>query len=387
MKLNKEWGEWMKSSFLPNSIKDENRKIIFDILLQNPEMAKVEITEKTAMSFVTVSKIVTFFEEIGLLTETGQSREGSGGLGRKRTVYRFNADSYVTIGIQTIGEQTTALLVNLYSEIVHSYSIDKPVPFYSEAFTEVFEDIVSHMREKAKEKGSTVLGIGIGVDGAINTHRKTIRMRTEGNREEDHPYEAILEKLRNKVNLPILLENDVNASILAEFRKLENTEEAPTDLLHIALGAGVGAGIMLNKELHRGFNASAGELEYMCFDPDFRKTPSSVGWLEGKLGIHSLRKMFDLSSASEAEACADYVAKHLALVITNMISILDIHRIVISGDTVDLFPERLLDGVRGYIKQYTEWTPVISVSDSSHSTAVGAAVLALQREMIAVLSA
>lgn len=51
-------------SFLPNDIKDENRKIVFDILLQYPELAKVEITEKTAMSFVTVSKIVTFLNRL-----------------------------------------------------------------------------------------------------------------------------------------------------------------------------------------------------------------------------------------------------------------------------------------------------------------------------------
>jgi predicted NBD/HSP70 family sugar kinase len=374
-------------SFLPNDIKDENRKIIFDILLQNPELAKVEITEKTAMSFVTVSKIVNFFEKIGLLTATGESREGSGGLGRKRTVYRFNENSYVAIGIQTIGEQTTALLVNLHSQIIDSYSIDHPVPFYSEAFAALFEEIVERMRNKAKETNSVIVGIGIGVDGAINTQRKTIRMRTQGNQEEDYHYEAILDNLRNKVNLPILLENDVNASILAEFRKLENADEAPTDLFHIAVGDGVGAGIMINKELHRGFNASAGELEYMCFDPDFRKTPSSVGWLEGKLGINSLKNMYDLNSDKDRAACADYIAKHLALVITNMISILDIHRVVISGKTIDLFPELILDGVRHYVKQYTEWAPTISISDSKYSTAIGAAVLILQREMITVLSA
>lgn len=51
--------------FLPNDIKDENRKIIFDILMQNPELAKVEIAEKTAMSFVTVSKIVNFLKKSG----------------------------------------------------------------------------------------------------------------------------------------------------------------------------------------------------------------------------------------------------------------------------------------------------------------------------------
>jgi predicted NBD/HSP70 family sugar kinase len=377
----------MMKSFLPNNIKDENRKIIFDILLQHPELAKVEITEKTAMSFVTVSKIVNFFDQIGLLAATGESREGSGGLGRKRTVYRFNENSYVTIGIQTIGKKITALLVNLHSKIIDSYSIETPIPFYSEEFGSMFEEIVTRMRKKAKETNSVILGIGIGVDGAINTRKKTIRIQTQDHQEDDYNYEPIIENLTNRVNLPILLENDVNASILAEFRNLENSEEAPTDLVHISVGDGVGAGIILNKELHRGFNASAGELEYMCFDPEYRKTPSSVGWLESRLGIETLLNTYDLKSEKDFDACVDYVSRHLALVITNIISIMDINRIIISGKTIALFPERVLSSIRTYVEQYTEWTPTISVSDSMHSTAIGVAILILQQEMIKVLSA
>ncbi|UVI29106.1 ROK family protein [Paenibacillus spongiae] len=374
-------------SYLPNDIKDENRKIIFDILLQHPELAKVEITEKTAMSFVTVSKIVTFFEQIGILTATGESREGSGGLGRKRTVYRFNENSYSTIGIQIIGSTITALLINLTSKIIDSYSIETDVPFYSEEFIALFNEIVTHLKNKAKELNSVVLGIGIGVDGAINTRKKTIRMRTQHNQENDFNYEAIVEKLKSEADLPILLENDVNAATVAEFRNLENSDQAPANLIHIAAGDGVGGGLIINKELHRGIHASAGELEYMCFDPEYKRTPSSVGWLESKLGIKHLLSTYDLNSAEDAEACIDYISKNLALTITNMISILDIERIIISGKTIALFPERILSRTRSYMEQYTEWTPSISVSDSHHSTAVGAAILILQQEIIHVISA
>lgn len=374
-------------SFLPNDIKDENRKIIYDILLQYPEMAKVEITERTAMSFVTVSKIVGFFEEIGILTATGESREGSGGLGRKRTVFRFNENRYVTVGIQVIGRTITALLVNLQGKIMDEYSIETEIPFYSEAFISIFEEIVDRMKIKTKEIGGEALGIGIGVDGAINIRKKTIRMRTRDYEEQDHPYEVIIERLKNIADLPILLENDVNASTLAEFRKLENDGKEAEDLVHIAVGDGIGAGIILNKELHRGFNASAGELEYMCFDMKFRKSPSSVGWLESKLGIERLMQAYDLNDEEHIKACVDYIAKHLALTITNIISLLDVNQIIISGKTIALFPERLLASIQQYVEEYTEWTPTISVSESNHSTAIGVAILIMQDEMVKVISA
>ncbi|MEH7484124.1 ROK family protein, partial [Neobacillus drentensis] len=215
---------------------------------------------------------------------------------------------------------------------------------------------------------------------------KTIRMKIDEGTEKDYYYETIIGNLENEVNLPILLENDVNASTVAEFGNLENSMEAPRDLVHIAVGDGIGAGLIINKNLYRGFNASAGELQYMCFDSGFRKTPSSVGWLESKLGIKYLLNTYNLNSDEGVENCVDYISTNLALAIINIISILDIDQIIISGKTVALFPERVLNSTKKYIEQYTEWTPNISVSVSDNSTAIGAAILTLQREMIKVIS-
>ncbi|MCR2822946.1 ROK family protein [Lederbergia panacisoli] len=371
-------------SYLPNDIKDENRKIIYDILLHDPELAKVEITEKTAISFVTVSKIVNFFETVGILKATGESREGSGGLGRKRTVYQFIENSYVTIGIEIIGNKITAVLVNLHSNVIDAYLTETEIPFYHKDFTKMLEKIINRMKAKASETNSVVLGIGIGVDGAINTRKKTIRMKTKEYKEQDFFYEEMIENLKNTVQLPIILENDVNASAVAEFRNLENNGTVSTDLVHITLGDGIGAGIIINKKLHRGFNSSAGELEYMCFDGDYRKEPSSVGWLESKIGNKNLLNTFDLHVGTED--CIDFISKKLALTITSIISILDINDIIIGGKTTMLFPDAILESTKKYVEQYTEWTPNISVSYLKHSTALGAAILMLQQEIQKVIS-
>lgn len=154
-------------------------------------------------------------------------------------------------------------------------------------------------------------------------------------------------------------------------------------MLRQVMGSG---GLIINKELHRGVHASAGELEYMCFDSEYKRTPSSVGWLESRLAIEHLLSTYDLNSTNDVEACIDYVSKNLALTITNMISILDIDQVIISGKTVALFPERILDRTKSYVEQYTEWTPQISVSKLEQSTAIGSAILILQQEMINVIS-
>lgn len=150
--------------------------------------------------------------------------------------------------------------MNLHSEVISSYSIETNFPFYSEEFFMTFVDIINIMKNSAKEKKATIVGVGVGVDGAINNRRKTIRRKTAENKEEDYPYEEIIQRLEDEIDLPIILENDVNASTIAEFSKLDRFGEGPNDLVQITLGEGIGAGIIIDKKLHKGYNASAGEL-------------------------------------------------------------------------------------------------------------------------------
>lgn len=380
-------------SFLPNDIKDQNRKIIFDILLQEPELAKVEITERTTMSFVTVSKIVDFFEQIGIVSISGESKEGSGGLGRKRVLYNFNPNSYVTIGIQIIGNKVLAVLVNLYSQVIATYDTNSKVNFYEDQVSETIEKIAIHFKETAKQMNSNIVGIGIGVDGAINERTKTIRMRITKDKEEDYSYEEIIEKAEQQTGLPIVLENDVNASTIAEFSYLDRGGEGPEDLLQIALGEGIGAGLILDKKLHRGHNAGVGELEYMCFDTEYTRTPSAIGWLENKLNLEYLEETYQYSAETSSlmtkedrEESIEYISKYLALAITNIVSLLDIQAVILSGKTISVFPKEILAKTKDYIRKYTGWELDMTVSDKKDLTAVGAGILTLQSEMTKVIA-
>lgn len=373
-------------SYLPNNIKDENRKIIYEILLQNPELAKVEMTEKTTMSFVTVSKIVDFFHDIGLVTLSGESRNGSGGLGRKRTVYRLNENSFLTVGIQLIENKVAVVLVNINGNIVHHFSLEKNLPFYSEAFINYFEDTIEKMRKKAEELNGTIIGVGLAIDGAINIRKRTVRIRVDEGIEKDFNYEEVIDQLESRVGLPISLENDVNAATVAELNTLNSRDAGIKNLVNILVGEGIGAGIIINNELYRGMNASAGELEYMCFDENYQKTPSSIGWLEGQVKYSRLKNTYNLSTNQGIEVCVDYLSKKLALSIINIISILDIDHFILSGKSVSAFSDQLLENVKSYVEQYVDWTPTISISLVQNSSAIGAAILSLHNEMNEVLS-
>ncbi|MFV0519566.1 MAG: ROK family protein [Lachnospirales bacterium] len=375
-------------ALLPNDIKDQNRKIIYDILLFNSPIAKIEISKMTTMSLVTVGKIIDYFDEIGLVSASNESREGAGGLGRKRLLYDFNPNAYTSIGIQLIGNSARAILLNLKHEIIDEYIIEDEVFFWDETLVNTLIDVKKYFKTTVEKYNSEILGIGIAVDGAINTQEEKIRIKVSYIAEKEYSYSKIKDSLEEKFGVPIYLENDVNASAICEFFQLSLKIEDSNDLLEIALNSGIGSGIILNKKLYRGNKKGVGELEYLCFDLDYVAMPTSVGWLETKLNIKYLEKRFgldfldlDRSKVRNIYECVEYISKYIALTICNAVSLLDISNIVLSGPVIKALSDEILEKVEFFVFKYTGWKLNIYASNMENASAIGAATLSIEQEI------
>jgi glucokinase len=76
----------------------------------------------------------------------------------------------------------------------------------------------------------------------------------------------IREMMEQRLGLPVFIDNDVNAAILAEHRfgAAKGTENA----VMISLGTGIGGGLILGGRVYRGKLGAAGELGHMVVDMD-----------------------------------------------------------------------------------------------------------------------
>lgn len=74
----------------------------------------------------------------------------------------------------------------------------------------------------------------------------------------DVPLSALLEKA---FGVPAAVDNDTNLAALGEHAA--GVAQGVDDFLFIAMGTGVGAGLVLGGKLHRGKNGSAGEIGYL----------------------------------------------------------------------------------------------------------------------------
>ena len=103
----------------------------------------------------------------------------------------------------------------------------------------------------------------------------------------DVPLRALLEA---SLGVPAAVENDVNMAALAESQI--GAARGIRDFVFLAIGTGIGAGIVLNGRLFHGMNWSAGEIGYM-FVPGTSVKPvesGEPGALESVVGGEGSRR-------------------------------------------------------------------------------------------------
>jgi predicted NBD/HSP70 family sugar kinase len=72
------------------------------------------------------------------------------------------------------------------------------------------------------------------------------------------------EELRNRLGLPVLVDNDANLGALAE--AAYGAGRDAVDLMYLMVSSGIGAGLVLNGRLYRGALGLAGEIGHVLMD-------------------------------------------------------------------------------------------------------------------------
>jgi glucokinase len=208
------------------------------------------------------------------------------------------------------------------------------------------------------------------------------------------------EMLESAFNIQVAVDNDVNLAALGE--SSAGAAQGSTDFVFIAIGTGLGAGIILNGQPFRGKNWSAGEIGYMLV-PGVRERSADhgePGGLEGMIGGEGIKaewqrqwseertallkeltatEIFDgaLGGDQLAQSILEQTARMLAYAIYNMSLVLNCAVFVLGGG-IGIHPalgettRRILEewGVRGHLQ-------VVSSLLGKDAQLIGAICLAL----------
>lgn len=215
--------------------------------------------------------------------------------------------------------------------------------------------------------------------------------------------------------IPVTLVNDVNGALYGEFRQGAGLH--CRNLVMIALGTGVGGGVIIDGKLVVGVHFGAGEIGHMVLDPDgpicscggrgcLEAWAGSLGLLRGAreatrdgktdnaLGKLVARRgkslnTFDLAELADSgdAAAVDIFAvagRRLGQAIGNIVNLLDPDRIIIGGGVAqigDLILEPCRETVPGLVlATEAKDVPVVTAELGPLAAAVGAACLARETE-------
>ncbi|MDD6484442.1 MAG: ROK family protein [Clostridiales bacterium] len=160
------------------------------------------------------------------------------------------------IGIDLGGTNIAAGLVDESGRIIVQGSTPT---ISSRPAEEIVADMAKLSLQLIKDAGKSVdeiTAVGIGCPGTIDQENGVV---VYANNLKMDRFEMAKE-MRKYIDLPVYIENDANCAALGEYEI--NGENAGVFVL-ITLGTGVGAGLVIDGKLFRGFNGAAPELGHM----------------------------------------------------------------------------------------------------------------------------
>ncbi len=122
--------------------------------------------------------------------------------------------------------------------------------------------LVSELGQEAAVRGLVVDAVGVGLPGLVDAERGM--MVSQCNLVPEFAHVPLADRLAASTGLPVFVDNDVNALTLGEW--FFGAGRGTRSLVVLAVGTGIGGGLILDGALVRGAGDCAGELGHLPID-------------------------------------------------------------------------------------------------------------------------
>ncbi len=233
-------------------IKELNRAFVIDQIRLNGPISRTDIAKNTDLGLSTITNIIDELEKENLVQEFGA---GSSNGGRKPVLLKLNGDSGLVIGVKIEKNKLIFCSSNLNAKIVSKsqvlfHHVDSSKDITSLIIQEI-ENILANVNKETR-----FYGIGIATSGLVDRDNKKV-IHSPILSWENVDFSPI----GDYFNIPVFIDNDANVFSLAQMwiglgKEYDN-------FIGVTIGAGVGAGIVIDKKIYRGEFGGAGEFGHI----------------------------------------------------------------------------------------------------------------------------
>ncbi|MFE7504609.1 MULTISPECIES: ROK family transcriptional regulator [Promicromonospora] len=313
------------SKVLPEHARAHNRSLVLQHLFHEGPTSRADLARATSLTRVTISDLVSVLITEGLVEELG-TRPGQR-VGKPAILVGLRTDAYqiVAVDLTEHGHMRGAVL-----SLTGQIQVRRQLDIDGRTGDELVDLLTRFVRRLVAAANHPVIGVGVGSPGIIDLDGRVVEAPNRG--WYDVP---LAELLGERLGLPVHVANDANTAALGEF----TYGGATGSMLVVTVGAGVGAGVVVDGVRVHGQRDAAGEIGHVTVVDDGEPCACGrVGCLETVLSVPALRRAVADKSQEDSDAALASAGRVLGVTLAPVVSALNLTEVLLSG------PRDLLDG-------------------------------------------
>jgi len=367
----------------PPLLKDLNERTVLEAIRASAPISRAEISRLVGISKPTVSQALQSLLYAGLVREAEPAGDGPS---YGATFFEPVPEAAFVLGLDLGVHFVRGAVCDVRGEIRARQDIELPEPT-APAALEAIDALAASLLLAAGASEDALDGVVLGVPGAVDVRTSRIYLATNIARlEQDGFGSAVGARLGHAVRI----ENDINLAALGE--RWRGVARGVDDFAFISIGTGLGAGIVLHGELHRGHNGSAGELDYarVGLSEDIDPCAEALAVFAHGLGApEDTRTLFAQARTGDSLALhvVDEEARRIALHIAPIAAVTDVGLVVLGGGIGTNGGDLLYDRIRTQLAAWLPTPPRVegsSLGDAAVLTGALAVGLRAARENVFV---
>ena len=372
---------------LPPLLKHLNERTVLEAIRAGAPISRAEISRRAGISKPTVSLALQSLVDAGLVRE---ALEGPTGPRYGAVFFEPVPEAALALGLDLGGRFLRGAICDLRGDVRARLDVEVDRTDARRVLTQIVE-LRDALVDATAIPDARLNGAVVGVPGVVDPERRAISLATSVAGLEGATFATELEEC---LGLGVWLENDVNLAALGE--QWQGVARGVDDFLFLSIGTGMGAGLVLRGELHRGHNGAAGEVDFsfVGLDHDVDPCAGAVAAFATRLAAgrpggtvlaepYDARDIFAAARAGDAVAAevVQEVARRIALHAVPVAAVTDVSLVVLGGG-LGSNGDLLLAPVRSLLDRWIPYPPNVAVSSLGEAAVLtGALALGLRHAL------
>ncbi|MFJ6214707.1 ROK family transcriptional regulator [Streptomyces sp. NPDC092296] len=355
------------------TLREINLRAVLDVIRAGAPISRAEVARRTGISKPTVSALLQDLLDMALVTETVREELGPT---YGAVFFAPQPEAAYVLALDVGARRLRAVLADLAGGMRLRRDI-AAAGLDAAGMVRAAARIADELTAEAGVDRGLLQHAVVGLPGVVDRREGRVWQAANIPALDGFPVQRAFEEA---LGLPVTAENDIHLAALGE--QWRGVGRDVSDFCFLSVGTGVGAGLVLRGELHRGFAGAAGELDLAFPDgyhPDDPCAPAllrhACELLPAEPGGLTPEALFDRARAGDRAALAvvSEEARRIAAYVVPVASVVDVELVVLGGG-IGLNGDLLLERVARRLAGRLPYPPRVAVSALGNAAVLTGAV-------------